>query len=46
MDLDQIIDRAGIGNYQLHRLKSEIFKSSSFLLKVFEGVVLIDAVGF
>jgi hypothetical protein len=41
IDLDQIIDGTGIRYHQLHRLQSEVFEGFSFLLKIFEGVVLI-----
>jgi hypothetical protein len=45
VDLDQVIDWAGIGDNQPHGLEPEIFKGLPFLFKIFEGVILIDAVG-
>ena len=44
-DLDQVVDWAGIGNYQPHGLEPQFFESLAFLLEVFETVVLIDAMG-
>jgi len=40
-DEDQIIDRAGIGNDQPHRLEPEFFEGLPFLFKIFERVLLI-----
>jgi len=45
-DLDQVVDWAGIGNYQPHGSEPQFFESLAFLLEVFERVVLIDAMGF
>src|SRR5689334_14319163 len=45
-DLDQVIDRAGIGDDQPHQLESELFESLPFLLEIFERVFLEDAMGF
>ena len=44
-DQDQIIDRAGIGNDQPHRSEPELFEGLPFLFKIFERVLLIDAMG-
>jgi len=45
-NLDQVVDRAGIGDYQLHRLEPQFFESLSFLFEVFQTVALINTVGF
>jgi hypothetical protein len=45
-DLDQVVDWAGIGNYQPHGSEPQFFESLAFLFEVFERVVLIDAMGF
>ncbi len=45
-DLDQVVNRAGIGNYQPHGSEPQFFESLTFLLEVFKRVVLIDAMGF
>ncbi|SPF49044.1 hypothetical protein SBA4_4000004 [Candidatus Sulfopaludibacter sp. SbA4] len=44
-DLDQVIDRAGIGDDQPHGLKPDLFESLPFLLEIFESVLLVDAMG-
>ena len=45
-DLDQVIDRAGIGDDQAHGLQPEVSESLPFLFEIFERVVLVDAMGF
>ncbi len=45
LDQDQVVDGTGIGNDQLHELKTEAFESSAFLLKIFHGVVFVNTVG-
>ena len=44
-DLDQVVDRTGIGNHQPHRSESQFFESLAFVLEVFQTVILVDAVG-
>jgi hypothetical protein len=38
-DQDRIIDRAGIGNDQPHRLEPEFFEGLPLLFKIFERVL-------
>src|SRR3954452_17006449 len=42
-DLNQGIDRAGVGDHQPHGLESQFLEGLPFLLEVLQGVVLIDA---
>jgi hypothetical protein len=44
-DQDQVVDWAGIGNYQPHPSESQFFEGLTFLLEVFQSVVPIDAMG-
>lgn len=44
-DQNQIVDWAGIGDHQTHRLEPQVFENSLFLLKFFDSVFLINAVG-
>jgi hypothetical protein len=44
VDQDQVIDRAGIGDYQPHGLQSQFFQRSTLFLKIFENVFFKHAV--
>jgi hypothetical protein len=45
-DQEQVIDRTGIGDDELHPSESQPFKASDLTADVFKGVVDPDVVGF
>ena len=44
-DEDKVVDRAGVGDHQPHGSETQALEGGAFLLKIFHGVVFVDAMG-